>query len=115
MKLFDKFLSIEEALNITSEIDTMSESRTMAVWTFLEFVKAKMTEMSDLKKIVKIGDTELYRYQVIGPKENQILDMIFPRRSSTRHKHCFNLLGKGFKGWQYRALMERVCFKILKM
>ena len=79
----------------------MSESRTLPVWSFLEFVQKKLTEMSLLK------------VNVIGPKENEILNMIFPNRASAGFKHTFNLLGRGFKQWQWDDLMETVFSKIL--
>lgn len=79
-------LSVELAMNIISEIDTLSESRTTPVWKFLKVVEYKIEKLRELSKST----------HVLQPKETKFRDMIFPGDTELR------LLGRSFTGGQKR-------------
>ena len=85
-------LSVELPMNIISEIDTLSESRTTPVWKFLKIVEYKIEKLRQLSKAT----------HHLQPKETQFRDMIFPGQTE------LSLLGRDFTTAQNRQHIRKV-------
>ena len=88
-------MSIQKAMKIIADIDTLSENRTTPVWMFLKEVEKKNEQLKKLASEVHI----------LEPDEIEFRHMVFP--GSTK----YNLLGRGFKQQQIERMKKDVFFK----
>ena len=79
-------------MNVITEIDTLSESRTIPCWKFLKIVEYKIEKLRKLAR-------ETHHLQ---PKETKFRDMIFSGDTE------LNLLGKSFGHVENNAHKRRV-------
>ena len=89
-------LSVELAMNIICEIDTLSESRTTPVWRFLKVVEYKIEKLRQLSQ----------QTNTLQPRETKFREIIFPGDTE------FNLLGREFTGEQNKDHIKKVSYKI---